>query len=108
MSRLVRNDGLGGTVDGVVYNTPILKTSFQTQTSRAIKSLQFDNLMEPFPVLDKPKKGEVVSVTGGVITWISGDLFDIRWLPGTEILIGSPTSIAVFITSSRAQHRRPV
>ena len=85
------NDGLGGTVDGVVYNTPIQDELSDTDIA-SNQILQFDNY-EPFPVLDKPKKG-VVSVTGGVITWISGDLFDIRWLPGTEILIGSPTSIA--------------
>jgi hypothetical protein len=54
--------------------------------------LEFDNY-EPFPVIDLPHKG-TVNVTGGIISWVSGDKFNIRWLPGTDILIGSPTSLA--------------
>ena len=54
--------------------------------------LQFDNF-EPFPSIDLPKSG-VIDVTGGVITWVSGDHFNIRWLAGTVILIGSPTQLA--------------
>ena len=61
--------------------------------------LDYDNF-EPFPSIDLPQKG-VCSVSGGVITWVSGGAiggsatgFNIRWLAGTEILIGSPTSLA--------------
>jgi hypothetical protein len=59
--------------------------------------LEFDNY-EPFPVIDLPHKG-VVDVTGGVITWVSGDQFNPRWLPGTEILIGYPTALAYTFVS---------
>lgn len=55
-------------------------------------TLQFDNF-EPFPSIDTPKKG-IVNVSGGNITWVSGDKFNIRWLPGTVIEIGSPTQLA--------------
>ena len=48
--------------------------------------LQVDNF-EPFPSIDLPKSG-VVSVIGGVVNWVSGDQFNIRWLPGTIINIG--------------------
>lgn len=90
------NDGLGGTVNGVVFNTPIEDELTDIDVA-ANQILQFDNF-EPFPVIDLPRKG-VVNVTGGVITWVSGDLFNIRWLPGTEILIGYPTSLSyVFIS----------
>lgn len=89
------NDGLGGTVNGVTFNTPINDELTDTAVA-ANPILQFDNY-EPFPVVDLPRKG-TVSVTGGVITWESGDLFNIRWLPGTEILIGYPTALAyVFV-----------
>jgi hypothetical protein len=48
--------------------------------------LQLDNF-EPFPSIDLPKGG-VVNVIGGVVEWVSGDLFNTRWLPGTIINIG--------------------
>jgi hypothetical protein len=48
--------------------------------------LEFDNF-EPFPSIDLPKKG-TVNVAGGVATWASGDKFNIRWLPGTIIIVG--------------------
>lgn len=85
------NDGLGGTIGGVTYNTPIEDELSDTEIA-ANQVLSFDNY-EPFPITDLPKKG-VVNVTGGVITWVSGDQFNTRWLPGTEIIIGSPTGNA--------------
>lgn len=48
--------------------------------------LQFDNY-EPFPSIDLPKGG-TVNVIGGITQWVSGDLFNIRWLAGTVINIG--------------------
>jgi hypothetical protein len=54
--------------------------------------LQFDNF-EPFPSIDLPRKG-TLNATNGVLTWVSGDLFNTRWLPGTIILIGNPTQRA--------------
>ena len=50
--------------------------------------VEFDNF-EPFPSIDTPKSG-TCDVTAGVITRVSGDLFNIRWLPGTVIEIGLP------------------
>jgi hypothetical protein len=47
--------------------------------------LQYDNF-QPFPSIDTPKKG-VVNITGTTVTWVSGDKFNIRWLPGTLITI---------------------
>ncbi len=60
--------------------------------------LEFDNF-EPFPSIDLPKNG-IVNVTGGVATWVSGDQFNVRWLPGTIIILGptSPTAAAVAYT----------
>jgi hypothetical protein len=49
--------------------------------------LQFDNF-EPFPSIDLPHSG-VVNVSGGVATLVSGDAFNIRWLPGTIIIVGT-------------------
>jgi hypothetical protein len=60
--------------------------------------LEFDNF-EPFPSIDLPRKG-IVNVSGGVATWVSGDQFNVRWLPGTIIILGptSPTASAVAYT----------
>lgn len=49
--------------------------------------LEFDNF-EPFPSIDLPRKG-VVNVSAGVATWVSGDTFNVRWLPGTIIIVGT-------------------
>jgi hypothetical protein len=49
--------------------------------------LEFDNY-QPFPSIDLPRGG-TVDVTGGVVTWVSGDMFNTRWLPGTIIIIGT-------------------
>jgi len=63
--------------------------------------LEFDNF-EPFPSIDLPRKG-IVNVTAGVATWVSGDQFNVRWLPGTIIILGptSPTASAVAYTLDR-------
>lgn len=50
--------------------------------------MTFDDF-EPVPSIDLPKAGRV-NVTGGVITLVSGDSFNTRWLAGTIILIGAP------------------
>lgn len=49
--------------------------------------LEFDNF-QPFPSIDLPKAG-TVNVSGGVATWQSGDFFNVRWLPGTVIIVGT-------------------
>jgi hypothetical protein len=93
------NDGLGG--GSPVTNTPITDSLLDTELGDQL--LSYDNY-EPFPSIDLPQKG-TCSISGGVITWVSGGAiggsatgFNIRWLAGTTILIGSPTSLAyVFI-----------
>ena len=47
---------------------------------------------EPVPSIDLPQSG-VVNVSGGVVTWVSGNQFNTRWLPGTIMLIGYPTQL---------------
>lgn len=47
--------------------------------------LEFDNF-EPFPSIDVPHNGEVV-VDGFNVIWDSGDQFDVRWSPGSQITI---------------------
>lgn len=87
------NDDLGG--GGT--NTPIVDSLSDTQLGDQL--LSFDNY-EPFPSIDLPQKG-TVTVSGGVITWVSGGSiggtqtgFNLRWLGGTNIVIGSPTGLA--------------
>ncbi len=85
------NNGAGGT------NTAITDSLLDTELGTQL--LNYDNF-EPVPSIDLPQKG-TCSVSGGVITWISGGAiggsatgFNPRWLAGTNILIGSPTSLS--------------
>lgn len=82
---------------GSGLNTPI--SDALTDLELGTQLLDEDNF-EPFPSTDLPQKG-TCSISGGVITWESGGAiggteigFNLRWLAGTEILIGSPTSLA--------------
>lgn len=54
-------------------------------------TLDFDNF-EPFPTIDLPRSGTVNVGPNGVLTWVSGDVFNIRWLPGTIVTVGTSTS----------------
>jgi hypothetical protein len=54
--------------------------------------LQFDNF-EPFPSIDLPRNGTVNVSAGSVagtmtVQWVNGSQFNVRWLPGTIIVIG--------------------
>lgn len=49
--------------------------------------LEEDNF-EPFPSIDLPRKG-TVNVANGIVSWVSGDKFNVRWLSGTIIIIGT-------------------
>lgn len=87
------NDNLGGGGTNTAITDALLDTELSNQ------QLDFDNF-EPFPSIDLPQKG-TCNVAGGVITWLSGGAiggtvtgFNTRWLAGTKILIGSPTSLA--------------
>lgn len=65
--------------------------------------LSFANY-EPFPSIDLPKGGQV-NVTGNIATWIGGDQFNMRWLPGTIILIGGVATTLYNRPSSATQLR---
>ena len=88
----------GGGLANFTYvgTTPNSATAFNDLLSdlgaAANPILQYDNF-EPFPSIDLPRSG-VINVTSNVLTYVSGDHFNIRWLPGTDILIGSPTQVA--------------
>lgn len=90
------NDGLGGTIGGIVYNTAIIDELSDTGAA-ANQEMQYDDF-EPVPSIDLPKSG-VVNVSQGEITWVSGDQFNVRWLSGTIIEIGSPTQLAYSLYS---------
>lgn len=85
------NDAAGGTINGVIYNTAIEDTL--DDLAAGGNQIMAEDDFEPFPSIDTPKSG-MVTIVGGVITWISGDKFDSRWLPGTLMLIGWPTQMA--------------
>ena len=85
------NDGLGPVVNGVQYNTLVTDTLTDLQAA-ANQIMQTDDF-EPFPSIDTPKSGNV-TIVDGVVTWKSGDQFNVRWLPGTLMLIGAPSQNA--------------
>lgn len=68
-------------------NTPI-ESNLTAADVANNATVDFDNF-EPFPDIDTPKSG-TCSVTGGIITRLTGDPFNVRWLPGTVIEIGLP------------------
>jgi hypothetical protein len=74
-------------------NPPTPITDTLTDLEVADNQVMDTDDYEPFPSIDLPQSG-VVNVSGNVITWVSGDVFNIRWLAGTIIEIGSPTQIA--------------
>lgn len=45
---------------------------------------------QPWPVTDVPRTG-TASVVGTSVVYVSGDHFNVRWLRGTEIIIGGNT-----------------
>jgi hypothetical protein len=79
-----------------VGTAPNTATAFNDTLSdlaaAANPTLQFDNF-EPFPSIDLPRSG-TLTAAAQVLTSTSGDSFNIRWLPGTIMLIGTPEQIA--------------
>jgi hypothetical protein len=73
-------------VSVIAFGAPFNDTLLDTDIA-ANPILEFDNY-EPFPSIDLPRGG-TVTVSSGVVTWQTGDRFNIRWLPGTIILIGT-------------------
>jgi len=65
---------------------------------------------EPFPSIDLPRAGTCNVAANGVIAWATGDHFNVRWLPGTIVLIGGvayilynrPTSTIAMLVYSTA------
>jgi hypothetical protein len=74
-------------------NPPTAITDALTDLAAASNPTMNTDDFEPFPSIDTPKAG-VVNLSGGVITWVSGNQFNTRWLAGTVIEIGSPTQLA--------------
>jgi hypothetical protein len=85
------NDGLGGTINGIVYNTAIEDT-LSDLAAATNPTMDFDDF-EPFPSVGAPLSG-MVTIVDGVVTWKSGNKFPLDMLAGTIILIGSPTQTA--------------
>lgn len=77
-----------------VGSSPNSSTTFIDTLSDAIVAdnpeLEFDNF-EPFPSIDIPHSG-TVTINGTTITLASGDSFNVRWAPGTTILINGLTA----------------
>ncbi len=87
----------GGGLANFTYvgTTPNSATAFTDTASdlavAANPELQYDNF-EPFPSIDLPRSG-VLNAASNVLSYVSGDHFNIRWLPGTIILIGATTQV---------------
>ena len=85
---------MGGALENFTYvgstpnsGSPPTFTDTLTDAVAALNPvLEFDNF-EPFPSIDLPRAGVVNVAANGAITWVSGDVFNIRWLPGTIVLI---------------------
>lgn len=102
---------LSFTYVGTIANIPSAAQSFNDQLLDTDVSgnpiLQFDNF-EPFPSIDLPRSGTVNVQANGVVVWEAGDQFNVRWLPGTIILVGTiaftlntrPTSTAQLTCSN--------
>lgn len=56
--------------------------------------LEYDNF-EPFPSIDLPRKGVVNIGANGAVTWVSGDVFNPRWLPNNIMLIADSSGSSV-------------
>ena len=67
--------------------TPIIDS--QSDLAAANNQVMTTDDFEPYPSIDLPRSG-TCSVSGGIITQTGGDVFNIRWLPGTIIEIGAP------------------
>jgi hypothetical protein len=74
-------------------NPPTAIVDSLTDLEVANNQLMTYDDFEPVPSIDLPRSG-LCTVSGGIITRTSGDVFNTRWLPGTVILIGQPTQLA--------------
>lgn len=69
---------------------PSTQTSANVELTNAAlqigEALQFDNFV-PFPTSDLPRSGSC-NVIGTTIVNVSGDPFNVRWSPGSQIIVG--------------------
>lgn len=96
-----------GSVASTPLSSPSFVDNFNDLTIAANPALETDTF-QPFPTTDLPRSG-IVTVIGTDLTWVSGDVFNVAWSPGTAILIdgiantlySSPTTFAnVILTFS--------
>jgi hypothetical protein len=79
---------------GTILNSAATSGLADTLSDLAVAAnpiLEFDNY-EPFPSIDLPHSGTVTVGANGVLTVTGGNPFNVRWLPGNLILLGSPGS----------------
>lgn len=78
-----------GTIPNVIGSPAVFSDKLLDVDVAGNPLLQFDNF-EPFPSIDLPTSGIVNVQPNGVLVWQSGDRqFNVRWLPGTVILVGT-------------------
>jgi hypothetical protein len=70
---------------GTVNNTAGVTFSDDYMDADLNEAADLD-VFQPFPTLDTPKLG-TCNVVGTRVTWVSGDLFNVNWAPGTAIKI---------------------
>jgi hypothetical protein len=68
-------------------NVPFSDTLLDTDVANN-PILEFDNY-EPFPSIDLPASGIVNVGANGILTWVSGTQFNLRWLGGSIVIVGS-------------------
>lgn len=79
--------------------TGVVNDDIDALTTAVNQPLPFDDFL-PFPTSDIPKIG-TCNVSGTTIDWVSGDKFNVKWAPGSSVIIngvnctlyGSPISI---------------
>ncbi|MFZ0706258.1 MAG: hypothetical protein WAM71_11685, partial [Candidatus Korobacteraceae bacterium] len=105
---------MGGPLENFTYvgtspNTAIVFNDTLDDDAATLNPiLSFANY-EPFPSIDLPRKGVVNVGANGALTWVSGDTFNLRWLPGTIVVVGGvafvlynrpPTTMAMNVYTS--------
>jgi len=81
----------GGTLNRWTYlgtqpNSGTFRDEFSDTAILGFPELDFTEGYQPFPVIDLPKSS-TVTVVGSSVTRTAGDLFNVNWIPGTDIII---------------------
>lgn len=89
---------LGGTLPTWTYdgttpnNDPNFLATYGDAQILGGETLDFD-VYQPWPSTGADSQG-VVNVAGSAVQWVSGDPFNVNWIPGTQILInGQPYTL---------------